>query len=169
MSMIQWLRRLAGSDPQPSSAPAAAPPTFMASMPPPNASAQEEQDMVVAGLDFFDAIKAHQRWKSRLVAQLNGTATETLDYRVLCRDDQCTLGRWINGPGAERHGSLSAFNLLKVSHAQFHLAAGQVMRDHQEGKTKEAQEALRHGEYAQHSVKVQGLISALYLEVKRSG
>jgi hypothetical protein len=36
-----------------------------------------------------------------------------------------------------------------------------------EGKTQEARTALKHGEYSQCSIRVQGLISSLYLEFKQ--
>jgi len=139
---------------------------FFATEPPSNVTAEEAREMVVGGLDFFEAIKAHQRWKGRLIAQLDGTSTEKLDYRVVCRDDQCVLGKWINGAGAQAYGMSQNFNVLKVHHAQFHLAAGEIVRLHQERRQVEAQNALRHGDYARYSVKVQGLISTLYMEVK---
>jgi hypothetical protein len=125
----------------------------------------EKAALVVGGLNFLDAIAAHQKWKSRLASQVAGTSTEKLDYRMICRDDQCVLGKWINGPGSDSYGSFPVFSRLKMTHAQFHVAAGAIVRLVDEGKTKEAHTALRLGEYSQHSIKVQGLISSLYLEV----
>jgi Chemoreceptor zinc-binding domain len=125
--------------------------------------------MAVGGLNFMDAITAHQKWKQRLTTYVAGTSTEKLDYRVVCRDDQCVLGKWINGVGGASFGHIPLFSQLKMTHAQFHLAAGTIVRHQDEGKPEKAQDALRHGEYPQHSIKVQGLISSLYLEVKRMG
>jgi len=54
---------------------------------------------------------------------------------------------------------------LKMTHPQFHLAAGTIIRYQTEGKVEQVQDSLHHGDYPQQSIKVQGLISSLYLEV----
>lgn len=128
-------------------------------------SAAEKKAMVVGGLDFLNAIKAHQKWKTRLASYVAGTSSEKLDYHLVCRDDQCILGKWINGPGAQAYGSRPVFSRLKMTHAQFHLSAGAIVQLTDEGKSEQARNELRQGDYTKHSVKVQGLISTLYMEV----
>lgn len=118
----------------------------------------------VGGLNFFEAITAHQKWKTRLSSYLTGTSTEKLDYRQICRDNQCVLGKWINGQGGETYGHMPAFSQLKMVHGQFHLAAGSIVQLADEGNYEQARAALRQ-DYSKHSVKVQGLISSLYIEV----
>lgn len=120
------------------------------------------------GLDFASAIQAHRNWKNRLVKYLGDESDEQLNYRVICRDDQCVLGKWINGQGAEDFGHLPSFGELKVSHGQFHLAAGRIVQLHDSQQTQEAQQLLRHGDYSRHSIKVMGLLSTLYVEVTGS-
>jgi Chemoreceptor zinc-binding domain len=181
MRVLDWLRNLARSTQEPAStsarqtatpvdaaqaAPALRPLKPVAADDPPVLSGQEKSAMVVGGLNFMDAITAHQKWKTRLASYLEGTSTEKLDYRVVCRDDQCVLGKWINGPGGDAYGHIPIFSQLKMTHAQFHLAAATVVRFQDDGKPEKAQEALRQGSYPQHSIKVQGLISSLYIEVK---
>lgn len=129
-----------------------------------------ERDMKsaeVGGLNFMEAIQAHQKWKSRLSSYLNGESSEKLDYRQICRDNQCVLGKWINGQGSEIYGHIPAFSQLKMAHGQFHLAAGSIVQMTDEGNFEQARAALRQ-DYSKHSIKVQGLISTLYIEVIES-
>jgi hypothetical protein len=132
-------------------------------------TAGEAALMVVGGLNFMDAIVAHQKWKTRLAAYLVGTSDEKLDYRVICRDDQCVLGKWINGAGSDIFGHIPLFSQLKMTHAQFHLAAASIVSLQDDGKPEKARDALRQGDYPQNSIRVQGLLSSLYLEVKDQG
>ena len=117
------------------------------------------------GLDFASAIRAHREWKVRLQKYLTNESLEKLDARSICRDDQCALGKWVNGSAASEFGHLPSFGELKVSHGQFHLAAGRIVQLHDEKRTEEAAQLLRHGDYSRHSIKVMGLLSSLYIEV----
>ena len=130
--------------------------------------AVQESDQSAGGLDFASAIQAHRNWKNRLGKYLSDESDEKLNYRVICRDDQCVLGKWINGQGADDFGHLPSFGELKVSHGQFHLAAGRIVQLHDDKQTEEAQQLLRHGDYSRHSIKVMGLLSSLYVEVSDS-
>ncbi len=125
----------------------------------------QEAPQTAGGLDFATAIQAHRNWKSRLAKYVDGNSDEQLDYRVICRDDQCALGKWIHGSGGADFGHLPSFEELKAMHGQFHHAAGEVVRLHDEHKDREAQRQLRAGEYPRYSIKVMGLLSLLYLEV----
>ncbi|QIL68963.1 hypothetical protein G7048_00275 [Diaphorobacter sp. HDW4B] len=130
--------------------------------------AVQESDQSAGGLDFASAIQAHRNWKNRLSQYLSDESNEQLNYRVICRDDQCVLGKWINGRGADDFGHLPSFGELKVSHGQFHLAAGRIVQLHDGKQTDEAQQLLRHGDYSRYSIKVMGLLSSLYVEVTDS-
>jgi hypothetical protein len=127
-------------------------------------SAEDLQSAEVGGLNFIEAITAHQKWKTRLSSYLAGTSTEKLDYRQICRDNQCVLGKWINGPGGDIYGHMPVFSQLKMAHGQFHLAAGSIVQLVDEGHSEDARTALRQ-DYSKHSVRVQGLISTLYIDV----
>ena len=148
----------------PRAAPQAAPPV----RPQPSAPAPgavQETAQIAGGLDFATAIQAHRNWKNRLSAYVANQSDEKLDYRVICRDDQCVLGKWINGRGADDFGHLPSYGELKVSHGQFHLAAGRIVQLHDDQRSQDAEQLLRHGDYARYSIRVMGLISALYTEV----
>ena len=104
-------------------------------------------------INIMDAINAHIQWKLRLERYLNGTSDEKLDPNVICRDDQCKLGKWIHGPALKHFQDDDGFVTLRDDHAQFHLIAGQVVTIMQEND-KAAAEALLKGDYMRASRKV---------------
>ena len=116
-------------------------------------------------LNFMDAIEAHVRWKVRLEAYINGTSNEKLDPEQICRDDQCILGKWIYGPGGEKHGDHPKFPGLRETHRSFHLSAGDVVRLVDGGKKGEARDLLCKGAYAKHSNRIKGELARLGLEL----
>ncbi len=120
----------------------------------------------IAGLNFQDAVAAHQRWKARLQASIDGTSQEQLDPAVVSRDDQCVLGKWLYGQGASVFGSKPVFGQLKEEHAQFHRFAGEILAAVQGGQKEEAQRKLGTA-FTQSSVKVLGLLANLFIEVKQ--
>ena len=162
MGLFQWLNK----GPQGEASPAAGagvvvPLPVSSSRPKPSDDATED----AGGLDFASAIRAHREWKVRLQKYLTNESLEKLDARTICRDDQCALGKWVNGRAASEFGHLPSFGELKVAHGQFHLAAGRIAQLHDEHRTEEAAQLLRHGDYSRHSIKVMGLLSSLYIEV----
>jgi methyl-accepting chemotaxis protein len=63
--------------------------------------------------DVEAAIEAHRQWKMRLRRAMAGQ--ETIDADTACRDDVCTLGRWLHGPGGSRWGGTSAVHRAAVA------------------------------------------------------
>lgn len=86
-------------------------------------------------LNFQEAIQAHLKWKARLRNYVGGISHEIFDSKIVCRDDQCQLGKWIHGPGKE-HSHVPAFIQLKGEHAAFHKAAAEVVVAVQSGDTQ---------------------------------
>lgn len=125
------------------------------------ASAGENSE--VAGLDFQAAVAAHQKWKNRLQACIDGCGEETIDPRVVCQDNQCVLGKWINGPGGVTFAGSVIFSQLKIEHAQFHVIASNVLLAVYGGRADEAKVML-DGIFIQSSLKVQKLLAQLFLE-----
>lgn len=107
----------------------------------------------VDGIDVMEAINAHVRWKIRLEKYLNGTSEEQLDPKVICRDDQCVLGKWIHGAAYEHFQNDEVFQTLRGDHAQFHVIAGKVVSSVQ-SNDKATAEALMKGDYISASRKV---------------
>jgi hypothetical protein len=59
----------------------------------------EEAAQAMDALDIQMAKAAHENWKIRLQAYLDGASTEDLNAETICFDDRCDLGQWIYGPG----------------------------------------------------------------------
>ncbi len=78
-------------------------------------------------MNFEDAISAHQKWKTRLRGQIDGTGKESLDAATVCKDNQCDLGQWIYGEGQSKMGAKPEFQEVKVTHAHFHRVASEVV------------------------------------------
>jgi len=117
------------------------------------------------GLNFMTAIDAHMKWKTRLETFILGTGTEVLKAEVVCRDDQCPLGKWIYSTGGERFGSIDTFGEMKGQHALFHQCAGRIVETAQAGRKDEAMRLLQYGDYVRASEQVKRLLAKLYVRL----
>ncbi len=79
------------------------------------------------GPDIEFAIVAHESWRRRLLAYLDGTSTETFSVAEVCQDDACELGHWIYGRGKERLGQHPVFTMLMGHHKWLHHAAAELV------------------------------------------
>lgn len=109
-------------------------------------------------MDFQEAISAHQKWKVRLRMVIDGKSTEKLDPDVVCKDDQCDLGKWIHGEGGRTIGSKPEFGEVKTTHANFHQVAGRVLKKALSGDQAGAS-SLLDGEFFDSSSRVVQAIS----------
>jgi hypothetical protein len=75
---------------------------------------------------FNNAIAEHSRWKRKFRKQLATGSLAMLPSEV-CLDDRCALGRWIYADGW-KYSDLADYHRLKQAHAQFHLAAADLIR-----------------------------------------
>ncbi len=91
-------------------------------------------------MNFDDAIKAHTDWKMKLTSYLR-KPDDSLNPDVVCKDDQCTLGKWLYGEGA-RYNTLPEFAKLKSAHASFHLEAAEIIRRAKKGESVSEETAL---------------------------
>ncbi len=67
---------------------------------------------------------------------------------------RCELGQWLHGKG-QRFGNLAEFAQLVRDHAQFHAAAGEIIRGADAGKIARGDLALGgKSEYARVSIAV---------------
>lgn len=111
------------------------------------------RESIRSEIDIPQCIEAHMKWKGRLQSYLDGTSQEVLDPMVICRDDQCVLGKWIHGPALKYFHDDEGFQKLRSDHANFHFVAGTVVKKVQE-KDMAGSEALMRGEYARASREV---------------
>jgi hypothetical protein len=96
------------------------------------------------GLDIETAKFAHENWKLRLLAYLEGKSTESFSPEVICFDDRCDLGQWIHGQGKARLGQFPGFTALMGHHKMFHYAASNVVSLQNAGHPTEARHMLEH-------------------------
>lgn len=111
------------------------------------------QAAIRSEINISDAIAAHMKWKGRLQSYLDGTSEEKLDPMVICRDDQCVLGKWIHGPALNYFHNDEGFHKLRSDHANFHFVAGNVVKKVQESDMSGA-DMLMKNDYAQASREV---------------
>jgi hypothetical protein len=114
------------------------------------AGATHESEQV-GGLNFKTALEAHIKWKVRLMGVIDGTGTETLDPRVVSKDNQCALGKWIYGQGGKDYGNNLEFKELVLAHTHFHQCAGNVLDLALDGRTTEAKHEVETGAFARAS------------------
>ena len=127
------------------------------------AAAKEGAGAEVAGLNFKTAIDAHMKWKLRLESYISGTSTEDLKVEVVCRDDQCPLGKWIYDKGGEKFGFSETFYEMKTHHAHFHRCAGMVLAAAQAGDATNAIRLLNTGDYVKASERVKTLLARMFV------
>ncbi len=131
------------------------------------ATAPDAQDEEAEGLNFRTAIEAHQKWKVRLRAVVDGQSAETLDPSVVARDDQCVLGKWLHGAGGAKFARDAQFVGLKTKHAYFHVCAGQVLSLAQSGAKEKADRELSSGSFARASQEVVMDLAQMFTRLKK--
>jgi methyl-accepting chemotaxis protein len=96
------------------------------------------QSASTKGFDFDAARQAHMAWKTRVGDFLAGKAALTQSQAVSHHD--CLLGKWYEGEGRQKYGSLEEFRTIEKPHAELHGAIRDIVRLKQEGKLAEAKE-----------------------------
>lgn len=109
--------------------------------------------------DFAAAAKAHIDWKMKLSKYME-KPDGSLDHKHVCKDNACKLGLWIYNEGQSyRPQNPSLFDQLKKSHADFHVAAGEIVQAINNGDLRTAEKLLGpQGEYLAVSEKTVGII-----------
>jgi aerotaxis receptor len=118
-------------------------------------------------LDFSKWTAAHRNWRRRLTDYIQGASQEELDEGIVCRDDCCELGIWINGNGNRFYGKLPVFGKLREHHTRFHRSAGNVVHTYKQEGRHAATKAL-HSEFDLASLKVIEHLESLEQDVKGS-
>lgn len=119
--------------------------------------------------DGQTAIDVHAQWKERLRDYVAGTSQENLNDEVIARDDQCVLGQWLNAEGSKRYGHLPTFDAVRVSHAQFHRCAADVLKTAKGGDSSSALRMLDEGNYMRASDDVAAALVELFRSENAAG
>jgi hypothetical protein len=119
-----------------------------------------EEDLF-EGLSLGQAIQAHVAWKKRLKAIVQEGRQDSVEIAEVAPDDLCDLGRWLHGAARKRFSHLPQYARLRKLHADFHLAAGQVLLLSRNGRRDDAEKLLR-GPFSTLSDQVQFELVRLY-------
>ena len=119
------------------------------------------------GLDIQTAMAAHENWKLRLQAYLDGRSSEQFSPEIICFDNHCDLGQWIHGKGQANLGKFSGFTALLEHHKMFHYAASNVVALSQAGKEADAHKML-DGQFATFSKAVAADLEGMHYAVEHS-
>jgi len=114
-----------------------------------------------AGLNLKDVLTAHLAWNERLKNYLNGVSEESLDVHQIAPDNLCILGKWIYGPAAKQFSASPEFVDLRRTHKEFHLTAGQVVLEFNDGNADSALKLLQ-GKFRSLSSQIQLKLVRLY-------
>lgn len=90
------------------------------------------------------AIAAHSDWKARLSLAIDSGSTD-LSVATVRRSDQCAFGRWLHGTIAATDRQSVHFDTVKALHATFHEHAAEVLALAQQGRKRDALEAIAPG------------------------
>ncbi|HVT96345.1 MAG TPA: CZB domain-containing protein, partial [Acidobacteriaceae bacterium] len=106
-------------------------------------------------MNFDRAVEAHAKWKQKLAAYI-AKPDRSLNADETGRDDGCELGQWLHGKG-RRFADRPEFAQLIRDHAEFHAAAGEIIRGADAGRITGQEIALGgRSRYAQVSTAVVG-------------
>lgn len=115
---------------------------------------------ILAELDIDNAISSHENWKIRLEAYLAGHSSEDMRPEVVCREDCCDLGRWLNGDGRTQLGNYPVYGVLLARHKNFHIQASNVVSLVQSQQPERAERTL-NGPFRHVSNQIILLLKAL--------
>lgn len=103
----------------------------------------ESTDGTLAGLILKQELDAHVAWKQKLQKLIESDDCENLDVVIASGDCYCTLGKWLYGKGKAFYGRMPEYEELRLSHANLHLCAGEVLTQHILGNSEEAKNLLK--------------------------
>ena len=125
-------------------------------------SAEEES---LSGLNLKNVIDAHLEWKVKLQSTLDGTSTDKYEVQTVSQDNLCILGKWLYGPGKQLYAQMPEYEALRQIHADFHVCAGDILLDHNNGNAAAATQKLGR-EFKDLSNQIQLELVRLFTSIK---
>lgn len=104
---------------------------------------KESAKGALVDLTLKQALDSHASWKNELQTLIQSEDCENLDVVIASGDCYCTLGKWLYGKGKAFYGRMPEFEELRLTHANLHLCAGEVLTQHILGNSKEAKSLLK--------------------------
>ncbi|MGD9861190.1 MAG: methyl-accepting chemotaxis protein [Marinobacterium sp.] len=105
---------------------------------------------------------AHQAWKMRLRAFLDGHAD--IPHEQAVSSHECDFGRWYYTTGKERYGNSSVLQAIEKPHDRLHQLIGEIIEAKHHGKEPEAER--KYQEVAQLSGEIVSAIDRLIQEAR---
>lgn len=87
---------------------------------------------------IYVAIFAHENFKYRLQAFVEGASKEVFTSQEVYFADRTELGKWMLTVGKSKFAHIPAFAMLVEHHKMFHFSAANVVSQVEAGKSKEA-------------------------------
>lgn len=103
----------------------------------------ESTSGALVDLTLKQALDSHATWKNELQTLIQSEDCENLDVVIASGDCYCTLGKWVYGKGKAFYGRMPEFEELRLTHANLHHCAGEVLTQHILGNSKEAKSLLK--------------------------
>lgn len=119
----------------------------------------------LSGLNLKQALETHSALKELLSKIIEGASDEKLDIEIIAQDNQCFLGKWLHGEGARLYGHMPDYEALREAHAEFHICAGHVIKQHTLGNKDFARVILK-SKFRTTSNKNQMLLTNLFVVAK---
>ncbi|HNC01673.1 MAG TPA: CZB domain-containing protein, partial [Leptospiraceae bacterium] len=91
-------------------------------------------------MDFDKAIATHVEWKAKLRSYLKNLDSN-VDPKIVEKDTECSLGKWIYGEGAKYKDNEYYLQLVS-EHARFHICAAAVIREIIAGNISKAESMI---------------------------
>jgi hypothetical protein len=102
-----------------------------------------QKEEVIAGFNLVQVMNSHLAWKEKFETALMEKSAEKLDLPIVLLASECELGKWLNDEGRRLCGSMPEYAALCEAHSLFHLRAGEVLIEYQDGHFKIAAELLK--------------------------
>ncbi len=125
----------------------------------------EPKSAALSGIDLKYVLDTHHMLKKKLLDEMDGTGSESLDLATLSQDDMCAIGKWLYGEGKTLYGHLPEYETARKVHAELHLCAAEVLTYHKLGDQDHAF-ALLKTKYRSASSKNQMEFTRLFKAAK---
>jgi methyl-accepting chemotaxis protein len=78
------------------------------------------------------AVQAHRAWKERFLAAM--IKREQMNVEEIRSDCCCDFGKWLRGDAKNKYGHLASYTQCVALHANFHLEAGKIAQEINDGE-----------------------------------
>ena len=100
---------------------------------------------------------AHNAWSARLRDAIK-TGTTSMTVEQASKDDSCTFGKWLHGPGDFRDREPQRWQQLHDLHEQFHRNAAEILKLVTTGHTAKAAERMQASDFVRVAEQLQAAL-----------